>query len=54
MRDQLEGLMERVEVEMTSCNGDSVAIRKVMITYSYIMLLAAFIMIVAFIYKPSF
>lgn len=29
VREQLEGLMERVEVEMTTCNGDSVAIRKV-------------------------
>jgi len=29
VREQLEGLMERVEIEMTTCNGDSVAIRKV-------------------------
>lgn len=29
VRDQLEGLLERVEVEPASCNGDSVAIRKV-------------------------
>ena len=29
MRDQLEGLMERVEIEPTTSHGDSVAIRKV-------------------------
>ena len=29
VRDQLEGLMERVEVEPTTCHGDSVVIRKV-------------------------
>lgn len=29
VRDQLEGLMERVEIEPTTCHGDSVAIRKV-------------------------
>ena len=29
VREQLEGMMERVEVEITTCNGDSVPIRKV-------------------------
>ena len=29
VRDQLEGLMERVEIEPTTSHGDSVAIRKV-------------------------
>ena len=29
VRDQLEGLMERVEIEPMTCHGDSVAIRKV-------------------------
>ena len=29
VRDQLEGLMERVEIEITSNIGDSLAIRKV-------------------------
>ncbi|XP_067933962.1 pre-mRNA-splicing factor ATP-dependent RNA helicase DHX16-like [Watersipora subatra] len=28
VREQLEGMMERVEVEITTCNGDSVPIRK--------------------------
>ena len=29
VRDQLEGLMERVEIEPTTSHGDFVAIRKV-------------------------
>uniref|UniRef100_A0A8C2GRB4 RNA helicase n=1 Tax=Cyprinus carpio TaxID=7962 RepID=A0A8C2GRB4_CYPCA len=29
VRDQLEGLMDRIEVELCSCNGESVPIRKV-------------------------
>ena len=29
VRDQLEGLMERVEIELASANGDTVAVRKV-------------------------
>lgn len=29
VREQLEGLMERVEIEMSSNPGDAVAIRKV-------------------------
>ncbi|MEQ2209610.1 hypothetical protein XENOCAPTIV_001470, partial [Xenoophorus captivus] len=29
VRDQLEGLMERIEVEVVSCDGDSIPIRKV-------------------------
>ena len=29
VRDQLEGLMDRIEVEVVSCDGDSVPIRKV-------------------------
>ena len=29
VRDQLEGLMERVEIEPTTSHGDSLAIRKV-------------------------
>ena len=30
MREQIEGLMERVEIEMTSNSTDDVSIRKVM------------------------
>lgn len=29
VRDQLEGLMERIEVEVVSCQGENVPIRKV-------------------------
>lgn len=29
VRDQLEGLMDRIEVEVVSCQGDSVPVRKV-------------------------
>ncbi len=29
VRDQLEGLMDRIEVELSSCSDDSVPIRKV-------------------------
>lgn len=29
VRDQLEGLMDRIEVELCSCSGDTVPIRKV-------------------------
>lgn len=29
VRDQLEGLMERIEVEVVSCSGDNIPIRKV-------------------------
>lgn len=29
VRDQLEGLMDRIEVEVVSCEGDSVPVRKV-------------------------
>ena len=29
VRDQLEGLMDRIEVEVVSCDGDSMPIRKV-------------------------
>lgn len=29
VRDQLEGLMERVEIETATCNGDTIAVRKV-------------------------
>jgi len=29
VRDQLEGLMERIEVEVVSCQGDAMIIRKV-------------------------
>ena len=35
VRDQLEGLMERVEIELTSTLHDSIAIRKVCIYYYY-------------------
>lgn len=29
VRDQLEGLMDHIEVEVVSCQGDSVPVRKV-------------------------
>lgn len=32
VREQLEGLMERIEVEVCSCQGDSTPIRKVCVT----------------------
>ena len=35
VRDQLEGLMERVEIELTSNLHDSVAIRKVLNCYCF-------------------
>ena len=34
VRDQLEGLMERVEVELTSNPLDNIAIRKVIFLYT--------------------
>ena len=36
VRDQLEGLMERVEIELTSNPLDNIAIRKVPPTHSYL------------------
>lgn len=34
VRDQLEGLMDRIEVELCSSDGDSVPIRKVISSFS--------------------
>ena len=34
VRDQLEGLMERVEIEVVSAGTDNIAIRKVRIFYT--------------------
>ena len=43
VREQLEGLMERVEVEMTTCGGDTIAIRKVCAVNNKVKILSNFI-----------